>query len=152
MVSKGYSIKKEARMKKTIIILLALFLALPAISFAGSVTSRWDMTIGGYVKADMGWADTGFGLDSNNATRKGLPGVRENRASEYGVLGMAAGETRLNFLVKGPDAWGAKTSAFFSGDFISFFGGEAAPPGTGGFGLMLAQMTFDWPNTSLLIG
>ncbi len=140
-------------MKKLVIIALALFLALPVVSFAGSATSRWDMTIGGYVKADMGWADSGFGLDSNNATRKGLPGARENVASEYGVLGMAAGETRLNFLVKGPDAWGAKTSALVEFDFRG--AGYGNTDGQRSYNTALirhAFMKFDWANDSLLIG
>ena len=51
-------------MKKTVIVLLALFLALPAVSFAGSATSRWDMTIGGYVKFDMGYGSQNQGVDA----------------------------------------------------------------------------------------
>jgi hypothetical protein len=30
---------------------------------------------------------------------------------------MSGAETRFNFLIKGPDLWGAKTSAFIEGDF-----------------------------------
>ena len=56
--------KKEARMKKFIVIALALFLAIPAISFAGSATSRWDVTIGGYIKADFGYATQGQGAST----------------------------------------------------------------------------------------
>jgi hypothetical protein len=140
-------------MKKLVIFAVALFLAVPAVTFAGSATSRWDMTIGGYVKADMGWADSGFGLDSYNANRKGLPGARENVASEYGVLGMAAGETRLNFLVKGPDGWGAKTSAFVEFDFRG--AGYGNTDGQRSYDTALirhAFMKFDWANDSLLFG
>ena len=61
--------KKEARMKKFIVIALALFLAIPAISFAGSATSRWDVTIGGYIKADFGYTTQLQGADYYKAER-----------------------------------------------------------------------------------
>ena len=41
--------------------MLALFLAVPAISYAGSATSRWDLTIGGQIKFDVGWSDYSTG-------------------------------------------------------------------------------------------
>ena len=41
----------------------------------------------------------------------------DNQAAEYGNFYSYGGETRLNFLVKGPDGWGAKTMAFIEGDF-----------------------------------
>ena len=148
---KNQKSNKEERMKKIVVIMLALCLAVPAISHAGAVTSRWDLNVGGNIKFDTGWLD----YNASNVTAGGLPArvaIPEAQSTKYGQQIWGMHQTGLNFAVRGPDAWGAKTSAFFSGDFISFFGGEAAPPGTGGFGLMLAQMTFDWPNTSLLIG
>ncbi len=137
-------------MKKTIIVMLALFLALPAISYAGSATSRWDMTIGGYVKFDMGYSDTGNGQDIVNATvpRTGY-GAYGTLNSKYGNFYSYAGESRLNFLVRGPDAWGAKTSAFIEGHFR---GNEYAGSSAGTFGLRHAFMQFDWPSSKLLIG
>ena len=72
--------KKEEGMKKTLVIMLALFLAIPAISYAGSATSRWDMTIGGNIKFDMGWADQSGGnsracgpAGSRTGTRRPAP-------------------------------------------------------------------------------
>ncbi len=149
MVPTGYSIKKEARMKKTIIVLLALFLALPAVSFAGSVTSRWDMTIGGYVKFDFGYADNGVGADYALAPR-GSINQNQTLNDQYGNWYSAAGETRLNFLIKGPDGGGAKTSAFIEGDFRGSAGAGATNYGT--FTLRHAFMKLDWPNASLLAG
>ncbi|MDR2018596.1 MAG: hypothetical protein LBQ00_06975 [Syntrophobacterales bacterium] len=139
-------------MKKTVIVLLALFLALPAVSFAGSATSKWDMTIGGYVKFDMGWGSQAQGQDAYVAQRKGW-GPFETAADQTGNFYMYGGETRLNFLVKGPDAWGAKTSAFIEGHFR---GNETSNSATaqnqGSFTLRHAYMQFDWANTKLLIG
>jgi len=137
-------------MRKLVIVLLALFLALPAVSFAGSATSRWDMTIGGYVKFDMGWGSQSQGQDAYLAQRAGY-GATDNYTDMSGNFYMYSGETRLNFLVKGPDAWGAKTSAFIEGHFR---GAEATSGsvGQGGFDLRHAFMQFDWANTKLIIG
>jgi hypothetical protein len=135
-------------MKKTIIVMLALFLALPAISFAGSATSRWDMTIGGYVKFDMGYNTQGQGQDIVVASRSGY-GSYENATDKYGSFFMYSGETRLNFLVRGPDAWGAKTSAFVEGHFR---GNEYGSSNANTFGLRHAFMQFDWPTSKLVIG
>ena len=59
--------EKEVRMKKFIVITFALFLAIPAISFAGSADSRWDVTIGGFIKADFGYTTQSQGADYRTA-------------------------------------------------------------------------------------
>ena len=140
-------IKKEARMKKVIVVMLALFLAIPAITYAGSVTSKYDVTIGGYVKFDMGWSNQNNGPDYVAAARESMPG-NQNRLDEYGNTYFYAGETRLNMLVKGPDAWGAKTGAFIEGDFR----GSSIGSNSGVFELRHAYMKFDWAQDSLIIG
>jgi hypothetical protein len=132
-------------MKTAALVLVVLCMLLPGIACAGSATSRWDVTIGGFVKADFGYADQGASADTFLAARKS--GSSENLYDEYGSYYNAAGETRLNFLIKGPDTWGAKSSAFIEGDFR---GGSGSNYGV--FGLRHAYMKFDWPETSLLIG
>jgi hypothetical protein len=158
-------IKKEARMKKIIIVLLALFLALPAISYAGSVTSRWDLVIGGYVGVGMGYSDqnqvapnAGAGTVANagagpfgsseamTAARRGMNG-NQNMQNEYGNFFSAAADTRINMLIKGPDGAGAKTSAFIEGDFRGQTGSTQ-----GGFMLRHAFVKMDWPNSTLVFG
>jgi hypothetical protein len=133
----------EARLKKFIVIALALFLAIPAISFAGSATSRWDLTIGGYINFGMGYATKQLGADYFAAPRGS--GDRENQADEYGNFFASGVETRLNFLIKGPDGWGAKTTGFIEGDFR---GGS----NSGEFALRHAFMKMQWANDSLTIG
>ena len=59
-------------MKKILVIMLALFLAIPAISYAGSATSRWDLTIGGNIKFDVGWSDQS-GVMGNDLWTPGVP-------------------------------------------------------------------------------
>ena len=108
-------IKKEVGMKKFFVIALALLLAVPAISYAGSATSRWDVTIGGFVKVELGYSD------ELRANQYWLP-HRDSKAQkvagdEYGNWFMDGVQTRFNFTIKGPDAWGMKTMAFIEGDF-----------------------------------
>ena len=159
-------------MKKGLIIFIALLLAVPAVSFAGSATSRWDMTIGGYVKMDLGWADSLVGVDYRTAPRNNFAGA-DSLAKQSGNLYWVGGETRLNFMVKGPDAWSAKTNAFVEGDFrgITGSGSAAYAPGGGAataatpnagpvssgdnyglFTLRHAYMQFVWPKTSVILG
>jgi len=160
MASLIQPIKKEARMKKIIIVLLALFLALPVLSHAGSVTSKWDMTIGGLVTFGMGYSDQSNSLGASAgstsaggenqflAARSGYKG-NQNRDNEYGNFFSTGADARLNFLVKGPDGWGAKTSAFIEGEFRGASIGGVAE---GGFYLRHAFMKLAWPNATLTVG
>lgn len=124
--------------------MLILFLAPPVFSYAGTVASRWDISIGGFVKFDGGWASQGVNGDYLYASPESITG-NKNVVDEYGNSFMASGETRLNFAIKGPNAWGAKTSAFIEGDFRQSGAYE-------GFRLRHAWLKFDWAKTSLLIG
>jgi hypothetical protein len=134
-------------MKRSVIAAIALFLLVPSLSFAGSATSRYDVTIGGFVKFDMGYATQGVGADYTTAVRSSYHG-NQNQNDEYGNIYAASGETRLNFLVKGPDGWGAKTSAFIEADFR----GTQAGAAYGLFALRHAYIKMDWANTSLIMG
>jgi hypothetical protein len=139
-------------MKKIFVIALALCLAIPAMSYAGSASSRWDLTIGGTVKFDMGWTDYST---TSNIGAGGLPtreAKTETAATKYGQQIWGVGQTSLMFAVKGPDTFGAKTSAFVLGDFVGFFGTSSTYAGNGGFSLMFATMNFDWKDTSLMMG
>ena len=149
---------KEEGMKKTLVIMLALFLAIPAISYAGSATSRWDLTIGGNIKFDVGWSDQSGAESGNDLWAEGV--ADRNPASgntqlynKYGTQLWGAGETGINFFVKGPDTWGAKTHAFILGDFTGFWGAAQAtngpPANYNTYNLLIAEMAFDWENTSL---
>ena len=152
---------KEEGMKKTLVIMLALFLAIPAISYAGSATSRWDLTIGGNIKFDVGWSDQSGAQSSDHVGRRdrgqepGSPATRQ-LYNKYGTQMWGAGETGLNFFVKGPDAWGANTHAFILGDFTGFWGAAQAtsgpPANYNTFNLLIAEMAFDWENTTLAMG
>lgn len=139
-------------MKKYLVILLALFLAVPAVSYAGSVTSRYDVTIGGYVKFDVAYADQNISYDYRAPQRDGRSTWANNAGNAYDTVTWAGGETRLNFAIKGPDAWGAKTSALVEGDFRGGTGQGQGGASYGYFTLRHAFMNMDWGNTQLLVG
>ncbi|OPY61646.1 MAG: hypothetical protein A4E57_04150 [Syntrophorhabdaceae bacterium PtaU1.Bin034] len=134
-------------MKKSLIVIAALLLALPVVSHAGSATSRWDMVLGGYVKFDVVYADKAVGTD-NRASSVDSKGSVDLATDSTSSLTWAGAETRLNWAVKGPDAWGAKTSAFVEGEFRGRTGGTEY----GLFALRHAYMQMIWPKTTLLIG
>ncbi|OPY70053.1 MAG: hypothetical protein A4E57_00806 [Syntrophorhabdaceae bacterium PtaU1.Bin034] len=134
-------------MKKGLILVVALLLALPAVSHAGSATSRWDMTLGGYVKFDVVYATQAVGTDNRTAVKQSK-GNTDVAADSTSSLTWADGETRLNWVVKGPEAWGAKTSAFVEGEFR----GRSGYSEYGLFALRHAYMQMIWPKTTLLIG
>ena len=136
---------KEVRMKKFIVIAIAVLLAIPAVSFAGSATSRWDLTLGGYIEFDLGWADRGVNADYAIAPRKSY-GIWENREAEYASEFAAGGAGRLWWIIKGPDGWGGKTSAYVETDFR----GQAGDYGE--MNLRHAWMKIEWANDSLQIG
>ena len=137
-------------MRKKALVLCAVFLALPVLCLAGSATSRWDLTIGGYVKFDMGWGSQSQGQDAWSALRQGK-GAFDNAADQNGNFYAYSGETTLNFLARGPDAWGAKTFGFVEGYFRGQEG-SANATGQGYFVLRHAFMQLEWPTTKLLIG
>ena len=139
---------KEARMKKLVLVMLALFLVIPALSNAGSVTSRYDVTFGGFVKMDFGYSSQNSHADPARAARSSTS-VNNVYADEFSNTFMTAGETRFNFLVKGPDLWGAKTTAFIEGDFRGTTTGNS----NGGFQIRHAWMKLKWPGMSeVMIG
>jgi len=138
---------KEARMKKLVLVMLALFLVIPVVSNAGSMTSRYDVTFGGFVKFDLGWTTQNANADAVNAARSSSSG-RKVLADEYGNTFMSGAETRFNFLIKGPDLWGAKTSAFIEGDFR----GTSTGNQYGGFQLRHAFMKMNWDSAELMMG
>lgn len=125
---------------KKVLFVLALLL-IPAMAFAGSATSRWDLTIGGYVKVELGYSDQ---IRAN----QWVAPVRESKTSkvagdEYGNWFMDGVQTRLNFLIKGPDVWGMKSSAFIEGDF---YGTGGTTTRQGAFRLRHAFIKLTDPN------
>jgi len=147
-------------MKKILVVLVALALAVPAVSYAGSATSRWDLTIGGFVKFDYAYGTQGVGTDYSGAVRRSgynATGQVQSIRDEYSYAYMASGQTLMNFLVRGPETMGAKTTAYVEGDWrghtVSGTTNVSNDLGTyGTFTLRIAYAKFDWTNDSLRIG
>jgi hypothetical protein len=134
--------KKEDGMKKLVIVAIALLLAMPVLSHAGSATSKWDMTISGHALMLMSWnsqdADARNGF--RNAVRdNGTLEVRDNWRDNMNM----DSQGRLNFTVKGPDVFGAKTGGRVELDVLG---------AVNAFNLRHAYMTLDWANDTILIG
>jgi hypothetical protein len=126
------------------------------------------LTIGGFVKVDAGYATQAAngpaGLEEYFPDRGNLNG-NQNAANKAGSFAMATGQSTLNFLVRGPDTWGAKTTAFIQGSFYGQTingnnnnnnGSTATGSGTGTrygtFTLTHAYMDFTWATTKLTVG
>jgi hypothetical protein len=92
------------------VVMLAFVVAVPAISFGAAMQTRWDLTIGGYTKFEVGWASQGVGSDWYYANRNG--GTADNTKDKYGNYFMQVGSSNFNFQGKAPDAFGAKVSTY----------------------------------------
>ncbi len=142
--------------KKLLVLYILILLAVPALGYAGSATSRWDLTIGGRVQLDVAWASQSVNQDVTYAERSS--GITTSSRDKYNALSWGSGQTRINFLVNGPVTWGAKTSAFVEFDFRNMSTNAVAADArnsTEDYGLAAlrhAFMKFDWPTFSLLIG
>jgi len=138
-------------MKKLVILSIAVLLALPVLSFAGSATSTWDLTINGYVGVFGQFADqeTAMWGPGTNAARR--TGNAENRTDEFGNFSMQI-DPRITFLIKGPDTFGAKTSAMIQWDFSGMGTPANVGADNGEAKIRYAFMKFDWANDSILFG
>lgn len=132
---------------RLLLCLLLSCLVFPVLADAGSVSSRYDVTFGGFVKYDLGWNSQNNNADVVVAARSSSD-TRSVLADEYSNTFQTAGETRLNFLIKGPDLWGAKSSAFVEGEFR----GTSTGNGHGAFQLRHGFMTLKWDSAELMIG
>jgi hypothetical protein len=137
--------KKEDGMKKLVIVAIAVLLAMPVLSHAAAVNNKWDMTIGGFIWTAMGIADQELGSGFKSANRR--TGVYENPTDENSNF-IAEGDVRLNFIVRGPDAMGAKTMGRAEFDFIGANRNESS----GTARLRHAYLQFDWAKDSILFG
>ena len=83
-------------MKKILVLFVAVMLALPAMSYAGSATSRWDLTIGGMVKFDVQWADQAVNSEVTFAERKADTGYESSRTSTTPCRGHPARQDSIS--------------------------------------------------------
>jgi hypothetical protein len=121
------------------------------MSFAGSATSTWDLTINGYVGVFAQWADqeTAMWGPATNAVRR--TGSQENRTDEFGTFSMQI-DPRITFAIKGPDMFGAKSSAMIQWDFSGMGASTNVGADNGEAKIRYAMMRFDWAKDTILFG
>ena len=117
-----------------------------------TVTSKYNVTLGGYVKLDYINNSTNLGSTGGIAALGslqpgGIPKSSSVAASQNQSI-FTARQSRLWVKVNGPDFKNAKTSAYIEGDFF----GNSTSNESGTFRMRHAYGTLDWKNTQVLFG
>jgi hypothetical protein len=105
---------------------------------------------------DLSYASQSVNQNATVAERSS--GINTSSRDKYSATSWGTGQSRLNFLVKGPDTWGAKTSAFveFGFGYMSQNAVAASARNSvedyGLAALTQAFMKWEWPRLSLLVG
>lgn len=135
-------------MKKSFALLC--FIALPALIFAQDEPA-WGIKFSGFVKSDLIWDSRqtvdireGHFLLYPKPVMEDPEGNDINAKASYNFLNI---QTRLRGDIKGPDAFGAKTSGAIEAEF---FGTTDAD--MNGFRLRHAYVKLNWKTTELLVG
>jgi hypothetical protein len=132
--------------KAVAFLVVVSLLALPAVAFAAT-----EFTLGGYVKMEAIW-------DSTQVNKNFLEFVRRNNDAnfQHGRLKFTAENTRMNFTIKGPDIWGAKTTGYIEWDFDNNARNTSQAYTSfqhkAGVGLRHAMFRLNWPDTELMLG
>lgn len=131
-------------MKKILCLVVALSLVVffSGQALAGTVLSRFDVSVGGYVKLDY----------INQSAKLGpltapVPADGSLKAGQDESL-FTARQSRIHLKVKGPDFMGAKTTAFIEGDFYGPGGTNESPD----FRMRHAYGALAWKDTQVLFG
>lgn len=132
-------------MKRILLLPVALFVVglFGADALAGNISTKFDATIGGYVKLDYIHQDFTTAIPQFATLSTVTPANENENQSQF-----TARQTRLNLNVTGPEAFGAKTRAFVEGDFY----GPAGTNERGNIRMRHANFTLDWGNTQLMFG
>jgi hypothetical protein len=123
-----------------------VLLALPA---AAPAAQAGDFDFGGFIKLETFWDSTEMGKSLQT------PPLRRNAAqpNRVGRLRMTPQGTRLWFVIRGPEVWGAKTQGYIEFDFNG--DGDARQSASNSFRPRLRHAWFrmDWPGGwQLLMG
>jgi hypothetical protein len=130
-------------MKKILVFVLALALALPAVAFA-----KAEFSLGGYVKLEGYWDSS-----QNNAYMYAAVARNNNVQGTHGHFNMRSQESRFNFTIKGPKVFGAQTTGFIEMDFDGTTdNANVSSSGTWQARVRHAMFRLNWPDTELLLG
>jgi len=129
------------------VVLAAAVLMLPAVGMAT------EFSLGGFIALYAIWDSTQV-----NSNMSQLIARDNDPTMHHGRLKISAERTRMNFTIKGPQLWGAKTSAFIEWDFdsggqqYSIDGAGWASPNKPRLRFRHAMFRLNWPETELLMG
>ena len=113
-------------------------------AMASPVTSKFNLSLGGYIKLDYVHNTNAVGPLSPGAPGGGLPAGGSKEESLF-----TAKQSRFWFKVAGPPLKGAKTNALIEADF---YGGGSISNEMPNLRLRHAYGSIDWPTTQLLFG
>jgi hypothetical protein len=147
LMKKSLKQKKEDGMKKLVIVAIAVLLAMPVLGHAGAVNNKWDLTINGYVGVFGQFGDVENNYITPGYVAPRRTGSYELEANEFSNFGVQI-DPRIGFLIKGPDTWGAKTSAYIEWDFSGINPGQE----NGDARIRYAWMKFDWGMHNIVFG
>jgi hypothetical protein len=134
-------------MKKPILLLVVLSLLVLPAAVAAS-----EFTLGGYIKMETIWDSTQINKNLY------FPLWRNNDANNmHGRLKFTAENTRMWFIIKGPNLWGAKTMGYIEWDFDDHArdyvtNDNLQSPHKARVGLRHAFFRLNWPETELMLG
>ncbi|GLI39371.1 hypothetical protein KI811_11705 [Geobacter hydrogenophilus] len=116
---------------------------------ASPVTSKFNLSIGGYVKLDYAYNSVNLGANGAMGTlQRGIPKSSSPAAQQDQSI-FTARQSRIWLKVAGPTFLGAKTSAIVETDF---YGNGGSSNETATMRLRLANASLDWANSQLVLG
>jgi hypothetical protein len=136
-------------MKRKICLLLAV-LAIMAMPLAASAA---EFTLGGQIALYTVWDST-----QTNGNLTNLINRNNDANFQHGRLKFSAEKSRMYFLIKGPQIWGAQTSGYIEWDFDNSMnvttaaGSLGTSPQKARLALRHAFFRLNWPSVELLMG
>ncbi len=119
-------------------------------AISNPVKSKFDLSIGGFVKLDYAYNSVNLGANGGNLPGPpggSIPPGGTNAAKQDQSI-LTARQSRFWLKVAGPTFLGAKTGALIESDFYGTGGTNEAPD----LRMRHAYGTLDWPNTQVLFG
>lgn len=111
------------------------------------VSSKFNLTIGGYVKLDYAYNSVNLGNNGALGTLQQIPKSSSIPGKEEQSI-FTARQSRIWFKVAGPTFLGAKTGAILETDFYGGGGSNESP----NLRLRLANASLDWADTQVVFG
>lgn len=113
------------------------------------VTSKFNLSIGGFVKLDYAYNSVNFGQSGSAAPASGAIPKSDSTAGKQSQSIFTARASRFWLKVGGPTFFGAKTNALVE---VDFYGDPSTAPESPQLRMRHAWGALNWTKTSLLFG